>query len=60
MASRAKQLALARELSELWDDNEEMMGEMAAYNVSCEQLGIDPDEGWDLLALLEEEQDAEA
>lgn len=46
---------LARALSETWSDNEEHMGEMAAYHVSCEQLGIDPDDGWELLALLSED-----
>ena len=43
---------IAQELSDLWSDNEEDMGEMAAYHVSCEQLGIDPDEGYEYLALL--------
>lgn len=31
-------------------ENEQHMGEMAAYHVACEQLGIDPDDGWELLA----------
>lgn len=42
----------AQELSDLWEENEECMGEMAAYHVACEQLGIDPDDGWNLLAML--------
>lgn len=41
---------LAQELGETWSDNEEHMGEMAAFSVSCSQLGIDEDEGWALLA----------
>ncbi len=51
---RAARLELARELSEAWDENEETMGEQAAYHVSCEQLGIDPDDGYELLAELSE------
>lgn len=30
-------------------DNEESMGEGAAYLVTCEQLGVDPDDGYNLL-----------
>lgn len=29
--------------------NEESMGDGAAYLVTCEQLGVDPDDGYDLL-----------
>jgi hypothetical protein len=50
---RKRKLRLANELQELWDDNEEHMGEQAAYQISCEQLGIDPDEGYDLLHMLD-------
>ena len=45
-------VALARRLSNAWDENEETMGEQAAYLVACEELQIDPDEGYSLLALL--------
>lgn len=45
-------LNLARELSDLWDENEKSMGEQAAYSVSCDILGISTDEGYELLALL--------
>ena len=44
---------LAEELSQLWNDNEEHMGEQAAYHVACEQLDIDPDYGYELLMELE-------
>lgn len=38
------------ELNALWNELEKEMGEMAAYHVACEQLGVDPDDGWSLLA----------
>ena len=41
---------LGKELAELWSENEQDMGEMAAYHVSCEMLNIDPDDGWELMA----------
>jgi cobyrinic acid a,c-diamide synthase len=31
------------------EDNESMMGEMAAMSVTCEQFGIDEETGYDLL-----------
>jgi hypothetical protein len=40
----------AQKLADLWTQNEKTMPEQAAYLVACEQLGIDPDEGYDLLA----------
>lgn len=46
---------LARQLADQWNENEDSMGEMAAYHVACEQLGIDPDDGWGLLAELQDE-----
>jgi hypothetical protein len=54
-----ERVALAEQLNEMWCDNEEVMGEMAAYSVACSQLGIDEDEGWDLLALIGEEVNSE-
>lgn len=53
-------LELARELHDLWNANEECMGEQAAYHAACEQLGIDPDEGYGLLALLDEHEGDES
>ncbi len=47
-------IEMAEELSSLWNELEESMGEQAAYQAACEQLGIDPDEGYGLLALLSE------
>ena len=38
-----------KQFAEVLSDNEEDMGEMAAYHVTCEQLEVDPDDGWDLL-----------
>lgn len=44
----------AKTFSELLEMNESQMGEGAAYFVTCEQMEIDPDDGWDLLAEAEE------
>lgn len=49
----AKLKNLAKELQDLWDENEKHMGEQAAYHVACEELGIDPDDGYEILALLD-------
>lgn len=46
--------SLAKELSKLWEELQEDMGEMAAYHVACSQLDIDPDDGWELLAREQE------
>lgn len=48
-------LAKAIELRDLWNSNEETMGEMAAYGVACAELGIGIDDGWSLLALIAED-----
>ena len=50
-------IELAKELRKAWEENESDMGEMAAYHVACEQVGIDPDDGWDFLAMLSEEEE---
>lgn len=50
--NKDRRIELAKELAETWDDLEQDMGEQAAYNVACEQLGIDPDEGYELLAMI--------
>lgn len=42
----------AQEFSDALADNEEHMGEGAAYLVTCEQMGVDPDDGYSLLAEL--------
>lgn len=52
-ARRAK----AQQLLELWEMNEETMGEQAAYQVACEQLGIDPDDGYAMLAELQDREE---
>lgn len=43
------------------EENEEHMGEMAAMAVTCEQFGIDEEDGYDLLlaaSLLEDDEEA--
>lgn len=37
-------------ISETWDENEESMGEMAAFSITCDQLGIEEDEAYEILA----------
>ena len=47
---REKKL-LAQELSERWDDLEDVgVAEQAAFNIACSELGLDSDEGMTLLA----------
>lgn len=43
----------AKRFNDALSDNEEDMGEGAAYLVTCEQMGIDPDDGYELLLLAE-------
>ncbi len=50
-----KEKSKGQELLDLWNELEEGMGEMAAYDIACQQLGIDPDDGWGLLAEVSEE-----
>lgn len=40
----------AQQFAESLAENEEYMAEMAAFAVTCEQFGIDQEEGFDLLA----------
>ena len=53
-------IQMAHQLMELWDMNEEHMGEMAAFSVSCEQLAIDEETGWELIALLPDAEEEAA
>jgi hypothetical protein len=55
--SWTKKLKKAQELSNLWTDLEDSMGEMAAFHVACEQMNIDPDDGWQLIFSLAEWQE---
>ena len=49
-AGAADRKSLGLQLAELWAELEEDgVAEMAAYHVACERLGVDPDDGWDLL-----------
>lgn len=40
----------AQTFLESWSDNEEHMGEWAAFHVTCEQFEIEPDAAFDILA----------
>lgn len=50
-------LELAKRFSEMLEDNEEHMGEHAAHSVTCEQLGIDEMDGYELLYMLSEKHE---
>ena len=43
------EIDFAKEFAKQVADNEDCMGEGAAYYVACEQMGVDPEEGWDIL-----------
>lgn len=49
--------AKAQELADLRDHNSEYMGENAAYALACSLLGIDPDDGYELLELIGEKKE---
>lgn len=52
--SRGHKTKLTQQLHDeflaLWDENEESMGEMAAFAVTCQMLGLNEDEAYDLMA----------
>lgn len=49
-----EKLELAQQLKARWEELEESgTAEMAAYSIACEQLDIDEDTGYELLALLD-------
>lgn len=48
---KKRKIELGVVLADTWSDNEEDMAEMAAYFVACEQLEIDPDDGWEYMAM---------
>lgn len=54
--NKGQRAEIARQLLELWSDNEEHMGEQAAYHVSCEQLGIEPDDGYQMIGELPQDE----
>lgn len=39
-----------QEILDLWDDNEETMGEQAALAVACDMLGIELEDAYDIMA----------
>lgn len=44
---------LANKLLDRWEEIEDSgTAEMAAYHIACEQLHINPDDGWSLLVLI--------
>lgn len=46
---------LAEAFADMLESNEEVMGEMAAFAITCEMFGIDEDDGYSLLAELAED-----
>jgi hypothetical protein len=54
-----QELVLAKELNEEWISEEKHTGEMAAYSIACNTLGIDEMVGWRLLSLLAKEMEKE-
>lgn len=54
--SNKKRLEKAKQFNEDLCHMEETCGEHAAFSIVCEQHGIDEDEGYELLALLAEEE----
>ncbi len=48
---------LAIDFCESLEMNESMMGEQAAFYVTCEQFEIDPDFGYELLLLVGDENE---
>lgn len=55
MCSKEKEVRSA--FMKALEANEQQMGEVAAFHVTCEQLGIDPDDGYVLLADLADDED---
>lgn len=54
------EIELANRLAELWEELEAAgTAEQAAYQIACEQLGIEPDEGYALLALIDDSSNEE-
>lgn len=43
-------MVTAQEIFDLWDENEASMGEMAAFSVTCDQLGIDEETAYEIIA----------
>jgi len=54
MMSKRKPDVDAQEFSDALDANEESMGEMAAFDITCHEFGISHEQGWDLLISLSE------
>ena len=48
-------IELAEMFADMLADNEECMGEHAAFLVTCEQMEIDEMDGYELLSMLSDE-----
>lgn len=57
MRTNKNRRELALQLCDLWTEYMGDLGELDAYEVACGQLGIDPVDGWDLLAEFSDEED---
>lgn len=57
--NKLKQTERAIAFAEMLEMNEESMGEMAAYHVTCEMMDVDPDEGYELLMLAGDSEEVE-
>lgn len=45
----------AEEFMERWEDNQECMGEMAAFDITCDEFQITQQDAFDILAEAGEE-----
>ncbi|GJM01923.1 MAG: hypothetical protein DHS20C08_04240 [Rhodomicrobium sp.] len=54
MSKRKTHHVDAHEFSEALEDNEQRMGEMAAFSVTCHEFGISEEDGWDLMISISE------
>lgn len=54
--SKQENMISKSEFMAQWETNEETMGEMAAFSVACEQLNIDEDLAWDLVAVGDDDE----
>tara|TARA_Y100000034_G_scaffold33928_1_gene41563 strand:+ start:51523 stop:51681 length:159 start_codon:yes stop_codon:yes gene_type:complete len=45
----------AIQLRDQIEENETFMAEAAAYQAACEMLGIDPDDGYEIMSCLDED-----
>lgn len=53
-----KQRVTANEILELWDENEQTMGEQAALAVACDMLQIELEDAYDIIASAPQRKEA--